>query len=148
MPCCIHFRRTLRLSLREAVLGAPGKSPTRQRRMTKNHIWQRVVQSYWETASCRQREFEAPPFVCEGGEEGEDAMARRSLVLSDSAGIDNLPQEVSRLAMGCCYIGMKMSVVFVSGAQTWQKIRTGAEDAIFHSPHRGQRTSGAYASCC
>ena len=36
--------------------------------------------------------------------------------------------------MGCCYIGMKMSVVSVSGAQTWQKIRTGAEDAIFHSP--------------
>lgn len=62
--------------------------------------------------------------MCEGGEEGEDTMARRSLVLSDSAGIDNLPQEVSRLAMGCCYIGMKMSVVFVSRHKLVTNYRT------------------------
>ena len=80
----------------------------------------------------------------------KDAMERVGpLVLSDSAGIGYSPQEFSRLAMGCSYNSMKMSVVFVSGAQTWHKIKTGAAGgAIFHSPHRGQRTSGAYASCC
>jgi hypothetical protein len=56
--------------------------------------------------------------VCEGGEEGEDAMTRRPLVLSDSAGIGYSPQELSRSAMGCSYNGIDMSVVFVSGAQT------------------------------
>ena len=80
----------------------------------------------------------------------KDAMsASARLVLSDSAGIGYSPQEFARLAMGCSYNGMKMSVVFVSGAQTWHKIKTGAAGgAIFHSPHRAQRTSGAYASCC
>ena len=43
------------------------------------------------------------------------------LVLSDSAGIGYSPQEFSRLAMGCSYNGMEMSVVFVSWAQTWHK---------------------------
>ena len=57
------------------------------------------------------------------------------LVLSDSAGIGYSPQEFSRLAMGCSYNGMKMSVVFVSGAQTWHKSSDPAQQEARYSTH-------------
>ncbi|CAP99870.1 hypothetical protein PCH_Pc22g25820 [Penicillium rubens Wisconsin 54-1255] len=73
----------------------------------------KMAKAHDDSPSCRQREVEAlGRSVCEGGEEGEDAMTRRPLVLSDSAGID------------------------------WLKIKIGpARGALFHSPHRGQRTA-------
>ncbi|OGE46783.1 hypothetical protein PENARI_c111G03804 [Penicillium arizonense] len=57
------------------------------------------------------------------------------VVVSDltSAGIDYSPQEFSQLAMGCSYNGMEMSVVFVSGAQTWQKSSDSAQQQARYS---------------
>ena len=56
------------------------------------------------------------------------------LVLSESAGIGNSPRDLARLAMGCSCNGMKMSVVFVSGAQTGRK-STAAQHEARYSTH-------------
>jgi hypothetical protein len=132
----------------EAALDAPGKFPRQQRGVT-SHIWQGIAQSFWEAASCRGREVEAPPFsVCEGGEEGAEGAVERvcPLVLPDSVVTRHKSFRGWRWAAPTTAWKCQRCLCF--GAQPCIINRTRRNrGAIFHSPYHEERTSRAYASC-
>ena len=138
MPCCIQVRRNLRLSLSRSRAGCTGQvlnmAKARDKPTDDKKLYRRIGRPLRVDAErLRHSVVQGVMAVRRGRKTRWRASAPRSYF--HSAGIDYSPQEFSPLAMGCCYNGMEISVVFVFwGTGLAQIIGPGAaRSPRFHS---------------